>query len=128
MTTRATGEFDVTLTPEPMDEVSRVGRMTIDKQFRGELEATSKGEMLTVIGNVGGSAGYVAMERVTGTLHGQHGSFALQHSGCMTRGAQQLSVTVVPDSATGELVGLTGKMTITITDGKHLYDFHYTLP
>jgi len=101
--------------------------MSIDKQFHGDLEATSKGEMLSAMTSVKGSAGYVAIERVSGTLHGRHGTFILQHSGTMTRGAPQLSVTVVPDSATGELVGLTGKMTIKIADGKHSYDFEYTL-
>lgn len=101
--------------------------MSIDKQFRGDLEATSKGEMLAASTDVQGSAGYVAMERVTGTLHGRSGAFTLQHSGTMTRDAQQLTVTVVPDSGTGELVGLAGTMTIDIVDGKHLYVFDYTL-
>jgi hypothetical protein len=101
--------------------------MSIDKQFHGDLEGTSKGQMLTAGTAVEGSAGYVAIERVSGMLHGRRGTFVLQHSGTMTRGAPQLSVTVVPDSATGELVGLAGKMTITISDGKHSYDFEYTL-
>ena len=83
--------------------------------------------MLAVRTDVEGSAGYVAMERVTGTLHGRSGAFTLQHSGTMTRGAQQLSVTVVPDSGTEELAGLAGKMTIDIVDGKHFYSFDYTL-
>jgi hypothetical protein len=101
--------------------------MSIDKQFHGDLEATSKGQMLAISSDVKGSAGYVAMERVTGMLQGRTGTFALQHSGTMTRGVPQLIITVVPDSGTGELVGLSGKMTIDIVDGKHSYDFEYTL-
>jgi len=101
--------------------------MSIDKQFHGDLEASSKGQMLAAMTEVQGSAGYVAMERVSGTLQGRKGTFALQHSGTMTRGTPQLSVTVVPDSGTGQLVGLAGKMTINIADGKHSYDFEYTL-
>lgn len=104
-----------------------LGRMSIDKQFHGDLEATSEGEMLTAVTEVKGSAGYVAVERVSGTLHGRTGSFVLQHSGTMNRGVPELTVTVVPDSGTGQLVGLAGKMAIQITDGKHLYDFEYTL-
>ncbi len=130
VTHRASGTFEVKLNPQaPDDEVGdpTVGRMSIDKQFHGDLEATSVGQMLAVRTDVEGSAGYVAMERVTGTLHGRSGSFTLQHSGTMTRGAQQLSVTVVPDSGTEELVGLAGKMTIDIVDGKHFYGFDYTL-
>jgi hypothetical protein len=102
--------------------------MSIDKQFHGDLEAVSKGQMLTAMTDVKGSAGYVAMERVTGTLHGRSGSFVLQHSSTLTRGAPQQSITVVPDSGTGQLVGLAGKMAINIVDGKHSYDFEYTLP
>ena len=130
MTNRASGTFEGTLNPQaPDDSVGdpTVSRMSIDKQFHGDLEATSKGQMLAVRTDVQGSAGYVAMERVTGTLHGRSGAFTLQHSGTMTRDAQQLTVTVVPDSGTGELVGLTGKMTIDIVDGKHFYVFDYTL-
>jgi hypothetical protein len=102
--------------------------MSIDKQFHGDLEATSKGQMLTAGTEVQGSAGYVAIERVSGTLGGRSGTFALQHSGTMTRGEPQLSITVVPDSGTGQLVGLAGTMLITIADGKHSYGFDYTLP
>ncbi len=130
VTNRASGTFEVKLNPQvPDDKVGdpSVGRMSIDKQFHGDLEATSKGQMLAVRTDVKGSAGYVAMERVTGTLHGHSGTFALQHSGTMTHGAQKLTVTVVPDSGTGELVGLAGKMTIDIVDGKHFYGFEYTL-
>jgi hypothetical protein len=131
MTMHAKGTFEVKLNPQTPDgkfEDATMGRMTIDKQFRGDLEATSKGQMLSAMTDVKGSAGYVAMERVTGTLGGRSGSFVLQHSASMTRGVPQLSVTVVPDSGTGQLVGLTGKMDIIINAGKHSYDFEYTLP
>ena len=128
--TRASGAFDVKLSPRAPDDPSEgaaIGRMAIDKQFHGDLEATSKGQMLTAGTAVKGSAGYVAIERVSGALHGRSGTFALQHSGTMTRGAPQLTITVVPDSGTGELLGLAGKMAIKIEDGKHSYDFEYTL-
>jgi len=130
MTTRASGAFEVKLTPQATDdkaESATLGRMAIDKRFHGDLEATSKGEMLTAGTGVEGSAGYVAIERVSGTLHSRRGAFVLQHSGTMTRGTPQLTVTVVPDSGTGQLVGLAGKMAINITDGKHSYDFEYAI-
>jgi hypothetical protein len=130
MKTRASGTFEVKLTPQATDnnpEGATLGRMSIDKRFHGDLEATSKGEMLSAGTGVKGSAGYVAIERVSGTLHGRSGAFVLQHSGTMTRGAPQLSVTVVPDSGTGQLAGLTGTMAIRIVEGKHFYDFEYTL-
>lgn len=120
----ARGTFEVKLTPEGAPED---GRMSIDKQFHGDLEATSKGAMLAAMGSVKGSAGYVAIERVTGTLDGREGSFALQHSGTMTRGAQELSVNVLPDTGTGELTGIAGRMKIIITDGKHSYEFDYSI-
>ena len=122
----AAGTFDVKLAPQTTDAPA-LGRMSIDKQFHGDLEATTKGEMLSFMSDVKGSAGYVAMERVTGTLHGKTGSFVLQHTGTMTRGAPELSVTVVPDSGTGQLAGLSGKMTINIEGGKHSYKFDYEL-
>jgi hypothetical protein len=131
MTIHASGPFEVKLvpqTPNGIFENATTGRMTIDKQFHGDLEGTSKGQMLTAMTETEGSAGYVAIERVTGTLKGLNGTFALQHTGSMNRGVPQLSVTVVPDSGTGQLVGLTGKMTINIVDGKYSYDFEYTLP
>jgi len=131
MPSHASGAFEVKLVPQPPEdkaEGSTLGRMSIDKEFHGDLEATSKGQMLTAGTDVKGSAGYVAIERITGTLHGRTGSFVLQHSGTLTRGAPQQTITVVPDSGTGQLVGLTGKMTINITDGKHSYEFDYTLP
>ena len=130
MTARASGTFEVKLSPLATADQAEglpLGRMAIDKQFHGDLEASSKGEMLTAGTSVKGSAGYVAIERVTGTLHGRSGSFVLQHSGTMTRGAPQLTVTVVPDSGTGDLAGLAGKMAIVIADGKHSYDLEYTL-
>jgi hypothetical protein len=127
---RASGSFEVRLTPEAADEDSEgapLRRMSIAKQFHGDLEAASRGEMLTAGTRVSGSAGYVAMERVSGALHGRSGTFALQHTGTMTRGAPQLSVTVVPDSGTGELAGLAGRMSIVIADGNHAYEFDYSL-
>ena len=130
MTTRASGTFEVTLNPQApynQDEGSTLGRLSIDKQFHGDLRATSKGEMLSAGTGVKGSAGYVAIERVSGALHGRSGTFVLQHSGTMTRGAPQLSITAVPDSGTGQLVGLAGTMMINIEDGKHSYEFEYTL-
>lgn len=130
MTNRASGPFTVKITPQPPEADigdPTVGRMALDKQFQGDLEATSKGQMLAAGTDVKGSAGYVALERVSGSLHGKIGTFALQHSGTMTRGAPQLIITVVPDSGTGQLAGLAGKMMITIAEGKHSYDFEYTL-
>jgi hypothetical protein len=129
MTAHASGTFEVKLNPQVDDKVGdpTVGRMSIDKQFHGDLASTSKGQMLATRTAVEGSAGYVAIERVNGTLNGRTGTFALQHSGTMTRGVPQLSVTVVPDSGTGQLVGLAGKMTINIANGKHSYEFEYTL-
>ena len=130
MTIRASGTFEVKISPQASDDRAEgvaLGRMSLDKQFHGDLEATSKGEMLTAGTGVPGSAGYVAIERVDGTLHGRGGTFVLQHSGTMTRGAPQLTITVVPDSGAGQLAGLAGRMAITIADGKHTYDFEYTL-
>jgi hypothetical protein len=130
--THASGTFEVKLTPQKPDnkeaESANLGRMSIDKKFSGDLEATSKGEMLSAMTDVKGSAGYVAMERVSGTLHDRSGTFVLQHTATMTRGAPELSVTVVPDSGTGQLTGLAGKMTIKIEAGKHFYELDYTLP
>ena len=130
MSTRARGTFEVKLTPQTMGGTAdaTLGRMSIEKQFHGDLEGTSNGEMLTAGTSVQGSAGYVAVERVSGTLHGRSGSFALQHSGTMTRGAPHLTITVVPDSGTDQLAGLAGALDIKIADGKHSYEFEYTLP
>jgi hypothetical protein len=128
----ATGTFEVKIEPEPADEKAgapALARMLLNKQFHGDLEATSKGTMLAAgAGAKGSSGGYVALELVTGTLKGRKGAFILQHTGIMNRGISSLTVTVVPDSGTGQLVGLAGKMTINITDGKHFYDLEYTLP
>lgn len=129
MTKHASGTFEVKLTPQADEQVGdpTVGRMSIEKEFQGDLEGTSRGQMLAVMTDVKGSAGYVAMERVSGTLDGRSGTFALQHSGTMTRGEAQLDLTVVPDSGTGQLTGLSGKMSINIAGGQHSYDFEYTL-
>ena len=130
MSTRITGAFEVKLSPQELVNKSAdktLGRFSLDKQFHGELEAISKGEMLSAGTSVKGSAGYVAIERVTGTLQGHSGSFVLQHSGTMTRGVPGLIITVVPDSGTDQLTGLSGNMGINIVDGKHFYDFEYTI-
>jgi hypothetical protein len=127
----AKGTFEVKLTPQPAVpgfEDSLLGRMVVTKELKGDLAGTSKGQMLTAMTAVQGSAGYVAFERVTGTLAGRTGSFVLQHTGTMAHGKQALSITVVPDSGTGALTGIAGSMTITITADQHAYDFEYTLP
>jgi hypothetical protein len=125
----ASGPFEVKMVPQAPDEKAEaVGRMLLDKQFHGDLEAGSKGQMLAFSSAVKGSAGYVAIEQVSGTLQGRKGTFVLQHSGTMTRGEPHLAISVVPDSGTGELAGLAGTMTIEIADGKHAYSFEYTLP
>ena len=126
---RASGPFEVSLKPLPMDNdpgSDLLGRMSIDKQFRGDLEGKSKGQMLTGGTAIKTSAGYVAIERVTGSLKGRKGSFILQHTGLMTRGAPSQVITVVPDSGTDQLEGLKGTMTINIEAGKHLYQLDYT--
>jgi hypothetical protein len=124
----ATGSFTVKLQPqkdEPADP--KLARLTIDKQFVGDLEGTSSGQMLSAGTDVKGSAGYVAIEKVTGKLNGRSGSFILQHTATMDRGKPSLSITVVPDSGTGELTGLSGTLHIIIADGKHSYEFDYTI-
>jgi hypothetical protein len=131
VTERATGTFEVKLAPQPTThgaDEKLLGRMSIDKQFHGDLEGTSKGEMLTGMSAVPGSGVYVAIERVTGTLRGRTGTFILHHTGVMTRGAPTLTVTVVPDSGTGELEGISGTMRIIIEGTKHSYELDYTLP
>lgn len=130
MPSHATGNFDVNLVPQSLADADAgplMGRLSINKTFHGDLQGTSKGEMLSAGTAVKGSAGYVAMERVTGTLHGKSGSFVLQHSGTMNRGAPQLAVSVVPDSGTGELTGLSGTLSIQIADGKHSYAMDYEI-
>ena len=116
-----------TQTGDGAEKDASLGRMSIDKTFEGDLQGTSRGEMLTAMGSVKGSAVYVAIERVTGTIDGRSGTFVLAHRGTMTRGAQSLEITVVPDSGTGQLAGISGTMAITIVNGKHLYDLEYSL-
>ncbi|MET0070155.1 MAG: DUF3224 domain-containing protein [Candidatus Thiodiazotropha sp.] len=128
---KISGTFEVTLSPlEPYaqgtDGIS-LGRMSIDKQFNGELEATSRGEMLSAMTSVKGSAGYVAIEQVNGILSGRNGSFVLQHFGTMNQASDRFILEVVPDSGTGELSGLSGNMTINIESGRHYYEFEYGL-
>ncbi len=127
----AIGTFEVTLQPQGTDNQapgSTLGRMSLNKQFHNDLVAVSHGEMLSALTDIKGSAGYVAIERVVGSLQGRRGTFILQHHGLMERGSQQLSITVIADSGTDELVGLSGKMRIKIANGQHLYEFEYTLP
>jgi hypothetical protein len=126
----ASGTFEVKLVPQTDDKNgdAALGRMTIDKQFHGDLEGTSKGQMLTGMTDVKGSAGYVAIEKVSGTLKGRTGTFILQHNATMNRGVPQLAITVVPDSGTGQLTGMTGNFKVIIAEGKHSYEFEYTLP
>ena len=130
MTIRATGPFDVRMNAQSEDKAagSALGRLSLDKQFHGDLEGVGKGEMLTAMTDVKGSAAYVAIERVTGTLHGRRGSFVVVHRGIMAKGAQELALTIVPDSGTGDLAGLSGQMAINIVGGKHSYELDYTLP
>jgi hypothetical protein len=130
MTMHVSGPFDVKVTaqeepsPDPL-----LGRMTLDKKYHGDLDAVGQGQMLTAGTEVKGSGAYVAIEHVSGTLEGRAGSFVLQHTGIMAQGAPELTINVVPDSGTGQLKGITGKMTITIAaGGKHAYDFEYALP
>ncbi len=130
MTQTAKGTFAVALQPLPFegaDAGSKLGRASIDKQMSGDLVATTNGQMLSAMTDTKGSAGYVAIERVTGTLHGKRGTFVLQHTGIMNRGVPSLAVTVVPDSGTDELQGLEGEFAINIVDGKHYYEFAYRL-
>lgn len=131
MTRHAEGTFDVKNSPLPADDATTgtpIGRFGLDKQFHGDLEATSKGEMLAAGNPATGTAGYVAMEHVTGTLQGHSGAFALQHVGTMSGGKFNLNVGVVPGSGTGDLTGIAGTMSIIIVAGKHSYTFDYTLP
>lgn len=126
----ANGTFEVDLTPQSLADPGAdagLGRLSIDKRFHGDLAGSSKGEMLSARTSVETSAGYVAIEKVTGTLHGRRGTFVLQHSSTMNRGAGEQNITVVPDSGTGELVGLAGRMTIQIEAGEHRYVLEYSL-
>jgi hypothetical protein len=127
----ARGAFDVKLSPQTLSDHSAdptLGRMSIAKQYHGDLEATAKGEMLTAASEMKESGVYVAVERVTGTLQGRRGSFSMHHTGIMNRGTPELKITVVPDSGTDQLQGLTGQMTIKIDNGKHSYEFDYQVP
>ncbi|MGO9832149.1 MAG: DUF3224 domain-containing protein [Myxococcaceae bacterium] len=131
MSMHVSGSFDVQMTPQGSNdeaEGSTLGRLSIAKHFHGELEASSEGQMLTAVSSVQGSAGYVAIERVTGSLDGRRGSFVLQHSGTMSARGVEQRVTIVPDSGTGQLVGLAGTMAIQLVNAKHLYQLEYTLP
>ena len=131
MTMLARGSFAVNIIPQPPEDKTEgltLGRMLIEKKFQGDLEAAGKGQMLTGMTEVKGSGAYVAIEHVTGTLHGRSGSFILHHLGIMERGAPRLSVSVVPDSGTRDLAGIAGTMTIIIAEGKHFYELAYTLP
>ena len=132
MPTHATGTFEVTVKPLPIHDTapdSCLGRMSIDKRFTGQMEGTSVGEMLAMTTGVKGSAAYVAIESVSGALNGRTGTFALQHCATMAGGLpQHWVIAVVPDSGTAQLTGLTGRLTITIADGVHSYDFEYDLP
>ena len=133
----ASGSFEVQMQPQPQPAPApapaptpgiTLGHLRLDKRYRGDLEATAHGQMLSAVSATPGSAGYVAIEHVSGTLQGREGSFVLQHSGVMTRGDRQLAITVVPDSGTGALTGLEGRLDIRVTEGKHFYEFDYSLP
>lgn len=128
---RISGAFDVKMTPNTAADIADSGakHYRLDKRYHGDLDATAVGVMTAHVSGVESSAGYVAIERVTGTLAGRSGSFVLQHSGLMDRGAKELDIRVIPDSAAGELVGLRGRMQIRIEPGgAHFYDFEYQLP
>ena len=128
MTDHATGTFEVKMTPQDdKSEDKTMGRMTVEKQWHGDLEGTGTGQMLSGGDVAKGSAGYVAMEKFNGTLKGRKGTFILQHSATMTKGEGKLTITVVPDSGTNELAGISGKLSIKIENGKHFYDFEYSL-
>lgn len=135
----ATGPFSVSMRPQAESGFGAAaaasqppginfGRLLLDKQYQGDLQASAQGQMLSAVTPTAGSAAYVAIEQVSGSLHGREGSFVLQHSGLMDRGTPQLVVTVVPDSGTGGLTGLAGRLQIRISEGQHFYDFDYTLP
>jgi hypothetical protein len=127
-TITARGTFDVRTTPQPSDSAGGAFmRLFLDKQYHGDLSGTSAGHMLGAETSVKGSAGYVALEKVTATLHGRRGTFILQHAGHMSDGSMTMKARVIPDSGTEELVSLAGELTITITDGKHFYSFEYSL-
>ena len=128
MPMHATGPFDVKMMPQDDKSIEGLSRILLDKQYHGDLEGTAQGQMLTNGVSPDGSGVYVALEKFTGALKGRSGTFFLHHTGVMTRGTPQLTITVVPDSGTGQLTGISGTMTIKIVDKKHTYDFEYTLP
>lgn len=131
MTQTAKGTFKVEMKPQGEADTSdgvALGHLLLDKRFEGDLVAAGQGRMLTAMGSVKGSAGYVAIERVTGTLHGRTGSFVFLHVGKMDRGASDLSITVVPDSGTGDLAGISGTFNLKVESGQHTYAFDYDLP
>lgn len=136
---RAKGRFEVRMQPQPQPQPltaaaaadaadDRRGRMTLDKRYEGDLQASGSGEMLTAMTATPGSAAYVAIEFVSGSLHGRSGSFALQHAGTMNRGDRQLTIAIVPDSGSGALAGISGRCSIEVVDGQHLYELEYSLP
>ena len=130
MSHNAKGSFEVSIKPLPLGapgDSATMARMSINKTLCGDLVATSKGQMLTAGTDTRGSAGYVAIEKVTGTLNGRKGTFILQHTATMNRGVPSMHITVVPDSGTGALMGLRGDFTIRIVDGQHLYEFSHDL-
>lgn len=129
MPNQAKGNFDVQITPAAEDkgDGSSLGRFSLEKVFHGDITGTGKGEMLTVNTDAG-SAVYVAVERISGTLHGKQGSFALVHQGIATAQGQELTILIAPDSGSGELVGITGKMTLDLSGGGHAYVLEYSLP
>lgn len=131
MTQTASGTFSVETRPEPDSDLLdgvRLGRVQLAKRFHGDLEGEARGQMLTALTAVEGSAAYVAIERVCGSLHGRQGSFVLQHRGTMDHGRPSLSIRIVPDSGTGELAGITGSFELEIIKGEHHYTLHYRLP
>ncbi|MFT3878757.1 MAG: DUF3224 domain-containing protein [Gemmatales bacterium] len=131
MSHHAKGPFEVKLVPQTVTHLElkeSIGRMSIDKKFAGDLTGSSLGEMLSAMGTVKGSAGYVAIEKVTGSLHGKTGTFCLQHTAFMNRGEPSLTIKVIPDSGTGELTGISGNLTIKVENKQHYYEFEYTLP
>ena len=129
---KALGTFKVSLLPldysQPPEHEAKIGRMSINKTFQGDLSANSKGEMLSATTNIKGSAGYVAIEQVSGTLNNKSGSFILQHFGIMSGSTHKLTLEVIPNSGTEELLGLSGSMQILISEGVHQYEFDYDIP
>ena len=124
----AHGTFTVKVAPLTPSPAEGISRYSLDKEIHGDLEGTSKGEMMGGGDVKAGIAGYVAVEMITGTLGGKKGSFALQHSSTMDAGTQTMNIIVVPGSGTGQLAGIRGTFMIRIDNGQHFYVFDYTLP